>query len=112
MPAFYLGRPKCPTCNREFSGKNIGHGEPDSSFVFRVFPYIKAEEVVAYWIEQLADPEFELRDQWLQVHDKQKFIENFDKNKNKSRKRVYYEEDRIRMNGLGYLWSDIDLHLK
>jgi hypothetical protein len=112
MPTFYLRKKKCECCNREYSGMPIGHGEKDSPFIFRQHPNIDIEAVTCFWMNRLVDPEMELVDQWLQKQDKDQFVKDWDINKNKPLIDVYYDQETIKTNDQGYMYSPRELILK
>lgn len=112
MPKYYLSKPKCCECNREFSGLLVGSGEENQPFVFRLHANMTPENILSKYIELLADPELQLIDQWLRVQNKDEFVINIDINKNKSCFFQYYEHESIHQNSLGYLYSTRDLNLR
>ncbi len=112
MPAYYLSKPKCCECQRDFPGINIGHGQDNQPFVFRLQPDMTEDSFLSKYIALLANDELELRNQWSQIQDKEEFLAKMEKYKNMPFTTCYYEQETIKQNSLGYLYSSIALHLR
>lgn len=112
MPAYYLSKPKCPCCERQFSGKYIGYANKNEPFIFRLYNGDLPDFLLGDWSKQISDPDLEIHDQWLNVIDKDEFFKMVHANREKNLKSAFYHPDNIKKNHDGYLYSDIDLHMK
>lgn len=112
MPAYYLSKPKCPCCERPFSGKYLGFANKDEPFIFRLYKGDLPDFIIGDWTKLILDEDLEIHDQWLNVIDKGSFFTMVHENVKRNLKTAFYEQDRIQKNHDGYLYSDIDLHMK
>jgi hypothetical protein len=112
MPAYYLSKPKCPCCERTFSGKYLGYANKNEPFIFRLYDGDLPDFLLGDWGKLIYDPDLEIHDQWLNVIDKSNFFSMVHENRDKNLKSAFYHQDHIKKNHDGYLYSDIDLHLK
>ena len=112
MPRYYFNKKVCCECEREFSGVEIGFGLQDQPFIFLLQSNMTPNNFISKYIEILSEPNIEIKNQWSQIQDKDKFVNMIIGNLGKNLTVSFYEMNSIRQGDSGYLYSEVSLNLR